>query len=47
MKKTLITLLLVSSTIFAQDDTVIPGDVVTTDSTVKSDISLEILRTLK
>ena len=47
MKKTLITLLLVSSTIFAQDDTVIPGDVVTTDSTVKSDITSETTTTLK
>jgi len=46
MKKILIPLLLLSSLVHAQDD-VVPGDVITTDSTTKSDITSETTTTLK
>ena len=40
MKKIILSLLLASSLAYAQDDTTVaPGDVITTDSTTKSDIT--------
>ena len=47
MKKILIPLLLLSSAIYAQDDTVLPGDVITTDSTTRSDVNSTTTTTLK
>jgi hypothetical protein len=48
MKKILLPLLLASSLLHAQDDTTVaPGDVITTDSTTRSDVNTNSTTTLK